>query len=117
LESDGMSFTVCFKRKRTLLGTNDLLIAYSYVESLPFRHNLLVIYWEAQCLRRIWVIDPELIAGLLPCGEAANAFNQNRAGVHLECECGAYVYIGRCTAGWRQKWTTHLNGPPGACQW
>lgn len=110
---DFASFKVCFKRKRTIMSTYDISVAHTYMEDLTNRCDFLAMHREAgEELRRIWVIAPELVAGLLPSGQAANEFMQNHAGVYLECRCGAHIYIPE-TAQWERYWTSHLESYDG----
>ena len=106
--NDFESFKVCFKRNRSVMSTNDMAVAYTYMDDLPLRCDFLAISREAKGLRRIWVIAPELVARLSPSDRVASDFMQNRAGVYLECRCGAFVYIPE-TLQWARYWTSHLE--------
>lgn len=105
-------FEVFFKRNLSLLSIDDMAVAHTYIDNFRLRGHLLAIYREARHLKRIWIIDPDLITGLLPSGQASTTFMQNHRGLYLECRCGAYIYVGQyleVISEWTHCWDLHIS--------
>lgn len=106
---DLLSFKIFFKRATGSLCTQDMMVASEsrYINDFWHRHSLLEIYFEAECLRRIWIIDPGLINGTVQFNRLPDDFMRNRPGLYLECECGAHVYVDQIV-DWVRHWTSHF---------
>ena len=98
----GRSFRI---RDGSILSDQDL-IAARLLDDHSLRQHLLEIYTKSPCLRRLWVVLPELIRGR----------RDQVPGICLEFCCGSHIYLGTSATGRAMPTSITLAHLPGMIQ-